>query len=166
MDPPDCHPGIASSETWVQTANSSKEQTAGVFRYSAAPNLTPEPRAVAIAVGDQRFIVEQPAGRRTFFAAAPGRLVFTIVKHKPAKERSFTIISDEKTLVYTVTATESWIQVSAVNKSDSTAPTYTVRVDPSKLRGGHNQGNVYVTARGALSPPLAIPVVAEVPFVK
>jgi len=128
--------------------------------------MSPDPRAAAIEIGDQRFIVQQPPGRRVFFAAAPSRLVFTVFKRKSPGQKSFSIISDDTELNYNVTATEPWVQVSAASRASSGARTYTVSVNPSQLKRGHNQGYVYVTAQGALTPPVAIPIVAEVPFVK
>ncbi|MBC8164429.1 MAG: hypothetical protein H7Y20_01010, partial [Bryobacteraceae bacterium] len=167
LAPAACRPLYGTSETWLQLA--SNAPAPNVFRFSAAPNLTAGSRTVSVMLGGQKFVVEQQGGTRILFAVAPGRLVFPVNKdYKVPAPKFFSLISEGKTIEYSVLSSAKWLKVEA-SKADSgnKAARFSVQVDPSRLARGRNQGYIHVRATGdVLSAPVTIPVIAELPYVR
>jgi len=161
--PPACKPTVAASSAWPQLAAATP---AGLIRYSVPPNLTGDPRAAAIQIGEQRIIIEQPAGNRVFFAAVPGRLTFAVTKGKKTEPKRFALVSETTTLTYSIVAAQPWIQATAEKDKRPGQWNVEIRVDPAKLKRGRNEGLIRVTAQGVFSGPVDIPVVAEVPLIR
>jgi hypothetical protein len=161
LTPAGCKAPVATSADWLQPAPT---DTAGLFRFSAMPNLTPDGRAVTVSIGGQSFIVEQPAGKRSLFAASPGRFVFSVRKGKAPDPKTLTLLTDEKAVTFTVSAPQPWLKVEPVKaKGAKGSNRFLVRIEPESLKRGRNQGFIHVVSSGTLSAPLDIPVVAEVP---
>jgi hypothetical protein len=161
LTPPTCTPAVATSADWLQPVPTG---TAGLFRFSAMPNLTPDGRTVTASIGGQSFIVEQPAGKRSLFAASPGRFVFSVRKGKAPEPKTLTLLTEEKAITFTVSTPQPWLKIEPVKaKGAKGSNRFLVRIEPAALKRGRNQSYIHVISSGKLSAPLDIPVVAEVP---
>jgi len=165
LSPAGCRPVLGSSGQWLQMAATSS--AADVFRFSAAPNAGGAPRQGVVVIGDQKILINQPGGNVARFAASPGHIALSVTDDKAPAPRTFVVYSDDKDLAYTLVARQPWLQVTAVpGQSKGNARRFQIQIDPAKLKPGRNEGFVIVSTPGALSAPLTVPVVVEVPRVR
>lgn len=161
--PAKCRTAPAVSAGWLQpVAGTGKE---GYYKFSVPPNPTAEPRTVAVALGDQKFVVRQEPGRRVHIAAAPSRLVFGINGASPPNSRILTIWSEEKDLIYAVSpSAEKWLRMKPLAaKGPADQRRFQIEVNPVGLAPGRHEARIQIYATGVVNGPLVIPVVVEAP---
>jgi hypothetical protein len=159
FSPPGCATEPASTVAWIQRGKDRAGAAGYVFKVE--PNPTRAPRQGAIRVGDLSLVINQAQGRFAPFAAAPGRVEFT-VSGKTAPKQTVTAWSEESGVTFAARTATPWLTITAMAKGKAGAQRFTVELAPAALEPGVHEGSIEITAPGVVNEPVRILVVVTI----